>query len=60
MEAAARARGFRVAGRDHPVYSEGPTIVFVSGGSGKTGAKVFDLPALGADQLGIHQPKGLA
>ena len=60
MEAAARAVGMRIAGPDHPVYSEGPTIVFVSGGSRKTGAKVFDLPALGADQLGIHQPKGLA
>jgi len=43
FEAVARARGFRVAGRDHPVYSEGPTIVFVYGGSRRTHGRE-DLP----------------
>jgi len=44
MEAAARARGFGIAGPDHPVYREGPTIHFSSGSSAQPGPKVIDLP----------------
>jgi hypothetical protein len=44
MEAAARARGFRIAGPDHPVYREGPTIIFASSRRAPAGGKVVDLP----------------
>jgi hypothetical protein len=44
MEAAARARGIRIAGPDHPVYREGPTIIFASSRRSPPGSKVVDLP----------------
>ena len=44
MEAAARARGFRIAGPDHPVYREGPTVVFASSSRSLMDRKIVDLP----------------
>ncbi len=44
MEAAARQRGFRIAAPDHPVYSEGPSIIFSSRTPSQSGPKVIDLP----------------
>ena len=35
MSAAAEAAGFRRLPDDHPIYSEGPTITFMSGAQGQ-------------------------
>jgi len=44
MEAIALRHGFRIAPPDHPVYREGPTIIFASSRRAPAGGKVVDLP----------------
>ena len=44
FEEFAKARGFRVAPPDHPVYSEGPSIALLSRTPKQSGQRVVDTP----------------